>query len=329
MDTKDSTFQPENFVPGIFLGQGLAGGMLAGFALMFATTLWTDGPDVTSFFLATPVVMLVGGTAGVIMATIIWEFYSLLGIQMPVTARIIVTVITIRLITMFFGLRWVVDDGSQLALGIAIAILTGLPIALLVGSAVKPWQIFTFGTIATGRPELERHVGSYSILGTLGTLPLRFLSIVALAAWLLYVSSQREMGAGPTGAAAALLLPAIYPAFSAYVTFRTPYKTVLVWLGVLVNFPIALLAFFPTRMYTETFWFSGVLLHLSYICTAFLIAWTIFIIARLAAPTQNPILALDDVLRQRAAAKPLKTWEHERLEQRFGETRLISPGRYK
>jgi hypothetical protein len=310
MKPQDRTFQLENFVPGIFLAQGLAGGMLAGFGFMFATTLWTNRPDFIPFLVATPLVMIAGGTAGVIQATVIWALYRFIGIQMPVSVRIVLTVITIRLVTMFFGLRWGLDDQSPFIIGVGIALMMGLPIALLVGSAVKPWQLFTFGRIAIGSAEFERQAGSRSVPGTLGALPLRFLSLFALASWLLFVSCQRDMGASPTECAAALVIPASYPALSAYLTFRSPHKSVLAWIALVVNFPIALIALFPSENYKAS-WFAGVILHSSEIGVAFLIAWLIFLIARLAAPTENPVLTLDDALRHTC------------------DGRLVSPGRYK
>lgn len=326
MQTKDKTFQLENSFPGIFLAQGLAGGMLAGFGFIFAKILWTDRPDFT-FMLATPLAMTAGATAGVIQASIIWALYRFIGIKMGLKERIVLTFVSIRLVTMFLGLRWEFGDQSLFVVGVGLALLIGLPIALLVGSGVKPWELFTFGSIVTGSVAFERRAGSYSVLGTLGTLPLRFLSIVALAAWLLFVSSQREIGAGPAGAVFALLVPASYPALSAYLTFRSPHKAVLVWLGILMNFPIFVLALAPSRLYFS-FWFGGVLSYLPGIGTAFLIAWAIFLIARLTAPTQNPVLTLDDALRQRPA-QPLDTWDHNRLDSSVVGTTLVTPGRYK
>ena len=65
METKDGTFQLEQFVPGAFLTQGLVGGAIAGFTFMFVTILWSNRPDALSYLLATPVVMIAGSIAGV------------------------------------------------------------------------------------------------------------------------------------------------------------------------------------------------------------------------------------------------------------------------
>jgi len=321
MQTKDRPFHLEQFVPGAFLIQGLAGGAIVGFTFMFVVVLWSIRPNPLSYLLATPTVMVAGSIAGVILATLIWTVYRVIGIQMLVGARVILTVITIRLITMFLGLRWSVDRPSDFILGIGIALFAGLPLALLVGSTVRPWQLFTFGSIKVGPSTFERTAVSQSIFGTLGTLPLRFLSIAAFAVWVLYVSCQREMNGGLMGASAALLVPAVYPAFSAYVTFRSPHKTVLLFIGLIVNLPVALIAINglgKTRnLYGNPEWFSEALPNLGWICTAFVIAWTIFLVARLSARPSNPVLALDDMLRE-IAARPF-----DRLDQNLtGFTRL-------
>jgi hypothetical protein len=298
MQTKDAAFELEKFVPGAFLAQGMAGGVLAGFTLMLALILWTDGPDAISFIVATPVVMLVGGLGGVCSATIMWAVHHLFGIQMRPLTRIVATVLTIRLITVLLGMRWRLEDQSLFALGTAIALLTGVPMALLIGSGIKPWQICTFGSVGIGPTAYERRVGSYSLLGTLGTLPLRFMGIAASAAWILYVSCQRKMDGGVMVATAAVILPIIYPAYSAYVTFKSPSKEILLVIGLVVNIPVALFAFLGGGNYKDTYWFGEPLLHLSSICTAFVIAWGIFLIARLTARTNNPVLTLDDLLRE-------------------------------
>lgn len=301
MQTRAQVFTVEGEVPGAFLAQGMAGGVLAGCALMTVVTLWTIEPDPFSFLAAAPIVIFAAGVGGVFTAIAIWAAYYLLGLEMRPATRIVATVLTIRVITILLGLRWSVADPTYFTLGTAIALLMGLPTALLVGSGVKPWRLFTFGSITDGPPEHEQSLGSDSIFGTLGTLPLRFLSLAAIVAWVLFISIQRELKEVPV-AAAALVFPAIYPALSAYLTFKSPSKPTLLAIGLVVNIPIGLIALFGDGK-KHSLLFGDVFFFLPWICLAFIVAWTIFLIARLSARPRNPLLALDDVLRD-LATKP-------------------------
>ena len=71
-----------------------------------------------------------------------------------------------------------------------LALSMETPVALLFGSRVKPWELFTFGSIAVG--EVNHRSGSKSILGTLGSLPLRFLGIGTTAYILLSIISELQ-----------------------------------------------------------------------------------------------------------------------------------------
>jgi hypothetical protein len=56
--------------------------------------------------------------------------------------------------------------------------------------------------------------------------------------------------------------------------------------------------------------FGDQLFFIPWICAAFIVAWTIFLVARLSARTRNPVLALDDVLRDLATQPPATLDQH-------------------
>jgi hypothetical protein len=78
-----------------------------------------------------------------------------------------------------------------------------------------------------------------------------------------------------------------YPAFSAFVTFRSPRKVVLTALGVIFNTPIALIGLFSYANYDKANWLGELPLIISEWCGSFVIAWMIFLIARLTVKIQG------------------------------------------
>ena len=150
--------------------------------------------------------------------------------------------------------------------------------------SLNPWKLFTFGSIVVD----DQRVGSKSILATLGTLPLRFLSLVGLIAWILRYSFGPDPDWEPFISSElngiVFVHNAIYLAVSAYLTFRSPRKVVLPALGLLLNLH-GFFAFLLFLNYTRTHSPKGWMI--SVICATFLIAWVLFLISRLAAPTNE------------------------------------------
>ena len=315
MYRKQVAFQIEKRVPGTFLIQGLLGGVLGGFvATLIAEIAWKPS-DFWSVLNLACTTILISGISGVIKAIFMWGVYRLTDIPLRAAARVAVAWIASSL---FVGLLGFIGFEGKFLSGCSIWLgVVGTPVALLVGSRVKPWALFTFGSIAAG--EVDQRSGSRNILATLGTLPLRFISIAAIASLLLYSSTQFTKIHNIDDVLAATLFLSIvgfYPLFSAYMSFRSPRKIVLFVLGVVINFPIMLIfvIFFRVHLTEKTdesvFWIAA-------ISGSFIAAWVIFLIARFGAKL-SPVPSLSISSNKSIAAAP-NLGDHHCLGSRFAE----------
>lgn len=313
MKRTNGPFQLERTVPGAFFFQGLAGGILAGFLLIVGITLWDDHPHLDWLIFFTPFYLVIVGTIGVVQATLIWGTYRLTKIQLRAPARVAITIFCIGLINFLIALKQGNVNEMNFAIGAGVTFLTLLPIALLVGSSIKPWEFFTFGSIATGKH--ANRSGSKSVLATLGTLPLRFMSTFALIFWIVTNASERERqdDSGkweavytfpPIDVSMALVLaiPVIYLLFSLYVSFRSPRKIVLLISGLAINIPLGFIAFYANAIYIEGNWWSEAFFMIKTASIWFLIAWALFLASRLSVRLNNiveagPVNALQSELR--------------------------------
>ena len=316
MNRRRESFQLEKTVPGAFLLQGLTGGALGAFIYLTLLCLYT-GADVSNsgrvgmLLLFVLVCMcLVGGTLGVIKATIMWGIYRVTGFQMTVLPRVAMTMLIgsiIGCMTIMSDQPLTLNDASSFVWPVSVVWLTTLPAALFVGSRVKPWALFTFGSIAVD----HGRVSSKSLPAILSTLPLRLLSLAALGIWILTFAGYWTHNQRPsTQFILMFLIPASYFGLSAYLSFRSPRKQVLLAIGLLVNAPVVYLAVESYINYSTAYWFAGLLLVFSAICSAFLLAWALFLVARLTARTH---IAVHHVL------SPLSELGHHCLGSRFME----------
>ena len=287
MNTQGGSFQLEKTVPGTFLLQGIMGGALGIFIWSVLTLLYrgvtsTPNEHVDSILLFLPLFMFaIGGTYGLIKATIIWGIYHVTGMQMPAVARIGLTTIGVGLLAVWSNSSSSFTFDSALVICVSIVWLSALPSALLIGSRVNPWELFTFGSIAVNGSRSR----SKSVSATLATLPLRFLSLVGLWAWVVtfacYWSWTQE---NMLRFVLFFLIPASYLFLSLYLTFRSPSRKILFAVGFLMNVPVAFLGLVTYWSYPRLYWFFGNgPLILFGICCAFLLAWTLFVIARFTA----------------------------------------------
>ena len=315
MYRKHVAFQLEKTVPGTFLMQGLLGGVMGGFvAAIIAAMAWKEDSFVMTLDLAS-LALFTGGIVGMIKATLMRGLVLLTGIQYRASTRVTATIILAFLSFVVAGRQANFED-TFLRGCLIWALAVGIPVALLVGSRVKPWELFTFGSMAAG--EVDQRSGSRSVLATLGTLPLRFLSITASALLALYGASKfTAVHNLDEVLLVTLFLSTVgfYPLFSAYISFRSPRKIVLFVLGVVINFPITLLGLLAFREYlkgrpsTEPFMFTVLF-------GSFILAWVIFLIARLSAKL-SPAPSLSISSNKSIAAAP--NMGHECLGSRFAE----------
>jgi len=280
MNNKPGAFQLEKSVPGTFLMQGALGGVLGGYvAALIAAIAWNEDNFVMTLDL-TSLAVFTGGIIGVSKATLMWGVVRLTGIKYRAVTRVASTSILASLFVAVVG-RQLEFDEKFVRGSLVWALSVGIPVALLVGSKVKPWELFTFGSIATG--EVGHRSGSRSILATLGTLPLRFLGIFAPALLLLYFTRGFARAHDIDDVLALILVVSVacfYPLFSTYLTFRSPRKIVLFVLGVIINFPMILVWVIAFRLYLQPRPHEVVFINVV-ISSSFLVAWLIFLIVRL------------------------------------------------
>ena len=315
MNNKPGSFQLEQTIPGAFIAQGLFGGALGGFvAAYIAAIAWKENNFLMTVDL-TSLAVFTGGIVGMIKATLMRGLVLLTGIKYRAITRVATTSILTCLCVAVAG-RQLNFEEKFLRGWLIWSFAVGIPVALLVGSRVKPWEIFTFGSIAAG--EVDHRSGSRSILATLGTLPLRFLSITATVLLILYLPPEfaRSSSVGEVFLVILFLgVAGFYPIFSAYLTFRSPRKIILVVIGVVINFPIFLIWLIAFREYLQTSSEKVLSIYVA-ISSSFLLAWVIFLIARLGAKL-SPAPSLSISSNKSIAAAP--SLDHQCLGSRFAE----------
>ena len=328
MKTTTRPFQLEQTVPGAFFFQGLAGGILASFLLLLGIILWDDHPHRGWVIFFIPSYLSMVSAIGLVQATLIWGTYRLTRIQLRAPARVAITIFCIGFINFLIAIKQQNVNKTHFAIGAGIAFLTFLPVALLVGSSIKPWELFTFGSIANGKN--ANRTGSRSVLATLGTLPLRLMSIFALGFWIITHACERE----PTevfdpkwgvayaypkidvSMALVLGIPVIYLLFSIYVSFRSPRKIILLIGGLAINIPLVFIAYYPSpTIYIEGNWWSEAFFMIKTACTTFLIAWGLFLASRLSVRLNNIV----EVAPVNALQSELRNQNHHCLGSRFLE----------
>jgi len=316
MNNKPRAFQLEKSVPGTFLMQGALGGVLGGYVgALIGAIAWRE-TDFAGTLELTNLTVFYGAFIGVIKATLMWGVVRVTGIQYRAFTRVAASSILASLIIAALG--WQFDFDEDFLPGCLIGSLSvGIPVALLVGSRVKPWEIFTFGSIAGATLNKQSTAGN--IFRTLLTLPLRFMSIGAIALLLLFATPKIEVYDIDRLLLVTLFLTILlfYPLFSAYLTFRSPGKIALFVLGVLSNFPVILLGVACYRDYVRSPRWGEPLVNVV-VCSSFIAAWAIFLVARLSAKTTAPpSLHIVD----RKSIEYAKNLDHECLGSRFADWR--------
>jgi len=289
MRTKNLSFQLEQTMPSIFLLQGAFAGLVAGLVYTAAICFWNPPFMFIEAIFISPFFLVLGSVAGVIKSIIMWLPYRLTRIQVHPVTRVAITSICTGagalLLALKFGYGF--ESPSDTAAWVLTMLLGGLPTAVLVGSSVKPWELFTFGSIAVGDSRTGGRVGSRSIAATLATLPLRFLSLIALGVWILTCACRFHPVARMIGPFVAF--PFIYLLCTTYVTFRSPHRVLLLVSGILLNLPVGVVTYFAFKIKPASYFYTEAFPYVFVIGSAFLLAWVIFLVARLTAPTQRLI----------------------------------------
>ena len=323
---RTKSFQLEQTVPGAFFFQGFAAGMLAGFMASLAVALLSERPGRNWLIPLTPFYMIILSVPGVLIAALLWGTYRLTKVHLRVAARVAITTVCIGLLTYWIATKTENLTSTDYVMGVSVAVLAALPTALLVGSRVKPWEFFTFGSIANGAVGRS---GSRSVLATFGTLPLRLVSLLALGYWILLHACMRDRDIDPfninavdidaVDVAVVFGIPAVYLLYTTYVSFRSPRKIVLLVSGLAINVPVAFIAFYTDTFNADGRWWGEAFLTIRDWSTTFLIAWGLFLAARLSVRAKtvvelNPLPALQ---------RDSRNSNHHCLGSRFLEWRTI------
>jgi len=306
--------EPKKIRFGLSIIQGFAGGMLGGYAYLVVCFSQNSERKLDSAISTLPAYLLTFAIAGGLKATFMWCIYRSLGRTLPPLARLLTSTFLSPLVLV---LTLLYLESSLLSLFLIPVLCLGIPVSLMVGSSAKPWELFTFGSIAAG--EVDHRVGSRNLLATIGSLPLRFLGIGIVALLLLsLISGMKPIDSVNQFVAVflALVFVGAYPAYSAYVTFRSPRKIVLTACGVIFNIPIALIGLYSYGLYKEPQWLREFPLFISAVCGSFLVAWLIFLVARLSVKV-NPALYLTISRNKSIADAP--NLDHQCLGSRFVE----------
>jgi hypothetical protein len=310
---QSKSFQLEQTVPGTFFFQGLAGGTLGSFIFVVMIALLVqEQPRANWVIPLTPVYMILGAVVGVVLAALLWGTYRITGLQIRALTRVAVTTILIGLISGFIYYKANITDNVDFAIGVAIAWFTLMPVALLVGSRVKPWEFFTFGSIATSN---GNRIGSRSVPATLGTLTLRFLSIYAAVVWILTFVCVRYVQTPFIATELLFTVPLLYFLVTTYLTFRSPRKLVLLLTGIGLNLPTAFLFYMSHQInFKDELWGEEIpwLVNMS---GKFLIAWVIFLVARMCVGLRTRTVPV----RAPVVFYPHKESDHHCLGSRFSE----------
>jgi len=279
---------------GNFLAQGFAGGALGAFIYVLLSTLRQENSDFLALLTFTPFCMIIGSIIGVIEAACTWGLYNSAGIQMRAATRASVVSIVATLIVVLAGLQFKGVDSALSSL-LMMTLSFAVPPALITGSNIRPSELFTFGTIAVRGVGFDELFESKSVWAIAGTLPLRFLSLGIAGLWLLYLAHRADIDGLNDSAIIVGGLPLLYTGISAFLTFRSPGKLLLLLLGIGGNIPVVLGGLLAFSLYCS-FPSMNDLLVLSEICLAFLFSWTIFLMARMSVDTSKlmPLSILPD-----------------------------------
>ncbi len=295
MRTRNLSFQLEKTVPGLFLLQGCFGGMAGGLVYTAAICLSVPRFEFMDALVIAAYLVIAGSVAGLCKSIIMWAPYILTKVQIRPTARVLITSIGSGVVALLLALKfgYGFERPNDTAKWVLTMIAGGLPTAILVGSRVKPWEVFTFGSIAVGDSRTGGRVGSKSVLATLATLPLRLLSLLCLALWILAGACEYDPNQGVIGPAIVFSIPFIYLLCSAYVTFKSPHSVLLLVSSIALNLPVGLITYLTYRIRPGSYLFTEAFPYVCAIGSVFLLAWAIFLVARLNVPIPKIIAGSD------------------------------------
>lgn len=317
MRTKSLPFQLEQSTGGAFAVQGLAGGMILGFIFTVAMLIaYPDRNNLLIVFYIYPI-MAVTGLFGLIKSLPFGAMYHVWGIRMRAPMRIASGTISLTLLASYFSYQQYDDDPWLLPTIAGWCFLLSLPIALLVGSRVRPWEIFTYWRVTFRKHGIKERLRSKGSLAILGVMPLRLLSLGGLGIWIVATAGSWFVDEKDvTESVLFYVVPITYLVMSAYVTFRSPTRFVLLAIGLVANLPISFMCLFGYTIFPEGYWNNETPTFLAIADAILICAWVALVTTRFSIKAEH-FLPLD----ARAHSKVGTRHNHDCLGSRFLEWR--------
>jgi hypothetical protein len=287
------SFELEQTIPGLFLLQSAAAGIIVGFFLMVWGMLAISTPYRFLLIIYTPFAMLFCIAVCGVLATAIWIPAKVFALRMRMPARVCAIIILLSLLSVLLYFFQGSPSFENVADWAAGALLIGVPTGTLVGSRVRPWRVFTFGTVAIKKGKRIYEGTSESKLALLATLPLRLVSVCGLALSILILAFAWQQRGNDLLPMLLGCAPSIYFAAGAYLSLRSPRPWILLTLAFVINLPVIVMAAYcfaiPRGGYMD-----GLPLLMAIVYSSFVLLWAICIAARLYAPlvTTQPVMPI-------------------------------------
>ena len=135
-------FELEDTFPGVSLLQGVVGGMLSALIYIVIVSLYFQTILLALYML---IAIGIGGMYGFFVTVPLWAIYRLTGIRMTAPVRIPISTISLTLLLAVFRYPFIEVDLYKFANAALVCVLPSLPVALLVGSRVRPWGFIDRG----------------------------------------------------------------------------------------------------------------------------------------------------------------------------------------
>jgi hypothetical protein len=172
---------------------------------------------------------------------------------------------------------------------IEFAICFGTPTAFLVVSKIRPWKVFTFGTVTINNGYRTSRETSSNVFALLGSLPLRVLNIYLLVLTILIEAtlardfySDFKWERSQSIAAAIAIFIIFYLISGIYLSYSTPRTSVLVALVILFNTPTIGFAIWLYSKRTNGIEGPGFLVA-AIILMEYLMLWALCLASRISA----------------------------------------------
>jgi hypothetical protein len=269
-----------------FISQCVAAGVLAAclFVIDALITSWTN--DVYALIVFLPYFIALCVPVSLVIGGFLWCAAAASAHSPRLVGRLIISLPIAYVIGLIFEAGRYTD---RLPSPIEFAICFGVPTAFFVRSRIRPWKVFTFGTVTISAGRSFSRETSSNVFALLGSLPLRLLNIylfllIILVEATLARESYREFEWERVWVIAIGIAIFVVGYFISgiYLSYRTPRTSVLLALVTLFNIPpIGLAIWLYSKRHSEV---DGPLfLSTAILLTVYLMLWVLCLASRIAA----------------------------------------------